>query len=129
MTRELKFRAWVVNQYGDWMAQQGVHEEIDTPAKFLALYGNSILMQYTGLKDKNGKEIYEGDICIYHGLEEHRVVVVWDTIGFAFEDTATKHLMEWPRYDGRIMSGYYDRGRFEVIGNVHENPELLEAKS
>ena len=76
-------------------------------------------MQYTGLEDKNGKEICEGDIVIWHGWgEEKPQEVRWsvhedqdyslDTYGFTFP---------------------YTMGRVEVIGNIYENPELLEEKN
>jgi len=76
---------------------------------------SGILMQFTGLTDKNGKEIYEGDI-----------------VNFLVE-TFTGNSVE---YDERIEEVYYDvelsimqplvmSNEFKIIGNIHENPELL----
>ena len=95
---------------------------------------NSILMQSTGLKDKNGKLIYEGDLLKPFEEEDERVEVVWD------EEKARFGLMiQWT--DPCYWNGLYEEtktGRdyyelddycvedFEVIGNIYENPELLE---
>ena len=79
------------------------------------------LMQYTGLKDKNGVEIYEGDVLGMlhkkHGLQNTKVVV-WDEVHACF-DWEDANGDSWP--DG--FTGFYDE--YEVIGNVYENPELL----
>ena len=81
-----------------------------------------ILMQYTGLKDKNGKEIYEGDI-ISNGYEKCIVVWVKEQAGFMLKLTNKEYEKEkWtnPMIDLRKDD--------EVIGNIYENPELLEDK-
>ena len=71
-----------------------------------------ILMQYTGLKDKNGKEIYEGDIfnMIYKGecVSEKNIVNLADFLGGHY----------WTTHKGNSDPIY------EIIGNIHENPEL-----
>jgi uncharacterized phage protein (TIGR01671 family) len=77
--------------------------------------------QFTGLKDKHGKEIYEGDIVRKDGwIYEIR----WSKYGAGF-DLATKN-DSWPKQeDGYAYhSGLYDTEIIEVIGNVYENPEL-----
>ena len=84
------------------------------------------LMQSTGLKDKNGKEIFEGDI-VTDG-EFARIVQYHQTLGFYmfdeegnerfFSDSATLEDFE---EDAKIVSEI-----LEIIGNVYENPELLE---
>jgi len=77
------------------------------------------LMQYTGLKDKNGKEIYEGDILHVFLMdsppEKHQVIWDKERAGFKLQDRIAE------RY------GFYASNlKCEVIGNIYENPELLE---
>ena len=75
-----------------------------------------ILMQYTGLKDNNGKEIYEGDLI--NEPEEYGSIfnpwkVIWeDNAFFGLEGYDYEAQLEWDK--------------FEVIGNIYENPELLK---
>lgn len=95
-----------------------------------------ILMQYTGLKDKNGKEIYEGDIL---SMSESDVHVV---SGSAIE--TTNRIVAWKeedvswnirQMDGEWQSGGYTfclnnaKKLWEVIGNIYKNPELLSPKN
>lgn len=88
----------------------GVNETID----------KIVLMQSTGLKDKNGKEIFEKDILDYNG---RKVVVKWhgSYAGFIYEfvDELKNRTTEWQP----LYLSYY---KFEIIGNSLENPELLE---
>jgi len=81
-----------------------------------------VLMQFTGLLDKQGKEIYEGDIVRYvNEYLDHPIdfnVVFYDG-QFCQDKSADK------RYTPDI---WYDWNMVEVIGNIYENPELLEAK-
>lgn len=87
---------------------------------------DAIIMQSTGLRDKNGKEIFEGDI-VTDG-EFARIVQYHQTLGFYmfdeegnerfFSDSATLEDFE---EDAKIVSEI-----LEIIGNVYENPELLE---
>jgi len=80
------------------------------------------LMQYSGLKDKNGKEIYEGDIvnCTAR-IDSANMVVIWEEGEF--------HLVLCEKYKNYLpLTGYYCIRNFEkeVIGNIYENPELLK---
>jgi uncharacterized phage protein (TIGR01671 family) len=81
-----------------------------------------ILMQSTGLHDKNGKEIFEKDILDYNG---RKVIVKWhgSYAGFIYEfvDELKNRTTEWQP----LYLSYY---KFEIIGNSLENPELLEVE-
>lgn len=76
----------------------------------------AILMQYTGLKDKNGKEIYESDILREKiGGKVFKYAVIWNEECAAFGDD-----------DGQHFNDDIDAKKVEVIGNIYENPELLK---
>lgn len=78
-----------------------------------------ILMQYTGLKDKNGKEIYEGDIVKVFTNKEWRIgKIIYEHSGFTINVTNNKEL-EYGRTS--IIEKLT-----EIIGNIYDNPELLE---
>jgi len=81
---------------------------------------NSILMQSTGLKDKNGKEIFEGDIVrgISTDKSKHIFRIVWDEIMWAGNTKDDIVVLDDFGFDRKY--------NIEVIGNIHENPELLK---
>ncbi|PEW95864.1 hypothetical protein CN446_14915 [Bacillus cereus] len=124
--REIKFRAWVLR---DW-ALDGLMENMmdyDVESFHDPLYeykqGNIILMQYTGLKDKNGKGIYEGDIIhmysVMPGCDIDEIgIVKFIECAFMFEKI--------DRSNG--WSIFNEATEIEVIGNIYENPELLNRK-
>ena len=75
--------------------------------------------QYTGFVDKNGNKIFEGDIVKFDYFFDNPQLVKWNDEWCAFE----------PIFDARPIEAYpilCDTNRVEVIGNVHDNPELLE---
>jgi len=114
--REIKFRAWdgkqmCIKEMQTYFAGYGLmFDHFEHPVA---------LMQYTGLKDKNGKEIYEGDI-----LDKKWK---WEVIYFA-DGFIGKH--ETPNNSMPLHTLIQHRERagcsIEIIGNVYENPELLE---
>jgi len=90
-----------------------------------------ILMQYTGLKDCNGVEIYEGDVVKWDDMSDGtywRIAeVIWDDKEalFVYRILSCIHckLSKGYVFGGNFM--YRDGKALEVIGNIHENPELL----
>lgn len=124
MNRELKFRAWHRREkrMWNWKEVSGYYFGDMVAQK------HAVLMQYTGLKDKNGKEIYEGDIMGYWG--NACWVVAWDGKksgwGFRYFNESTP--------DGGLLNhiafGITNAVAVKksVIGNIYENPELLEQR-
>ncbi len=85
------------------------------------------LMQYTGLKDKNGKEIYEGDICDL--LDSRGFEIVYQQSAFGYITGETK-LTDFHHLGGNYHFKWENgqSQKVEIIGNIYENPELLNLK-
>lgn len=141
--REIKFRAW--DKQGKRFL--GMDDWYLHPNKGSCLYWNKMpikpedleILQFTGLKDKNAKEVYEGDIllCGDDGenfsqkydeendeyVNTHKAKVIGPTDSYpAFEIDPN------PCDDVNGLSQLVATGEFEVIGNIYENPELLKDK-
>jgi uncharacterized phage protein (TIGR01671 family) len=80
------------------------------------------IMQFTGKKDQTGKDLYEGDICEGKWPYAKRCVVVWDDARCGFYFQPVNGVFKTAAYDK-----YYklNANKFTIIGNVHENHELV----
>jgi len=124
--REIKFRAWLKDT-NEMIEVEDIRLNkpfmINTTSAW-RLEDEIILMQYTGLKDKNGKEIYEGDIVTI-GIDEippffTKGKVVYSPPAFVLEcEDGMERSLE-------LLLDYSSEEVLEVIGNIYENPELLE---
>jgi len=114
VNREIKFRAWHRKEKVMLKPDDNYGTTRDLDCVVYYMQGQPVeLMQYTGLKDKNGKEIYEGDIVKSHHFLPSEIVFTEGI--FLAEDTPLL-------YD--TLSVYPDN-KWEVIGNIYENPELI----
>ncbi|MDR3243259.1 MAG: YopX family protein [Elusimicrobiota bacterium] len=122
--REFKFRAWykptkkmfeVFSFNKDFVfenTQDGIHTNPTNPAK----RKDCVIMQYTGLKDRNGKEVYEGD-CLQNENKGEIFAMYWENnkSRFSMKDKLG------------LIWGIIDLSKhLEVIGNIIETPELLQ---
>lgn len=102
-------------------------ENNDDPGKPLRGYANISeieLMQSTGLKDKNGNEIYEGDICRWTDSEAFEGEIISDIFVVRYSD----EYLKWIGEDNNSYDDLYDftdDRQLELIGNIYETPELL----
>jgi uncharacterized phage protein (TIGR01671 family) len=120
--REIKFRAW--NKTEKKMYQMEVFSINNPEVEFL---------QFTGLKDKNGKEIYEGDICtIADGMMYSKSVgtmvagkylVYWNDDRWGLKDSNGDDYDTGDYYRGDDINNWNES---EIIGNIYENPDLLQ---
>lgn len=131
MNREIKFRAWHKDlkkmfKIGQITLEEGTWNFEPNDRGFIGMsipYQPSfVLMQYTGLHDKNGKEIYEGDIvyCQTKYGKAKAIIKFIDGKFVAYWNSALTH----PE-NGHHIACYEINKRFEVIGNIYDNPELL----
>jgi uncharacterized phage protein (TIGR01671 family) len=133
--REIKFRAWdkttnkMVFPERLFSDKDGLIWHADLGNRYSNIViekcNTAVLMQYTGLKDKNGKEIYEGDILSWqehvrmYGTDLNKWVT--EKVPVRFDDTGAMFLC-----GDDFLFKYNEKA--EVIGNIYENQELLEVK-
>ena len=92
---------------------------------------NLVFMQSTGLKDKNGVEIFEGDILkiielANEGISEYITDVIWEDCSFVFKSEGVEYYDSFLGAFSGDPNTTYPLFELLVIGNVYENPELLE---
>ncbi len=129
MSRVIKFRAWngtvFVKDYynhNHFISINGgklIQVEHDDVCAEGIVYGKPselCLQQFTGLHDKNGVEIYEGDVCVWYINDIERVgEIYYHSQSFEMRSPSLGYI-GWDA----------NRGEIEVIGNIHETPELLK---
>ena len=130
--KEFKFRAFEISSqkkcsridYDGYKKKWAGVVEVNSPEEKGKYIGEYVVDEseigielYTKLKDKNGNEIYVGDI-----VSEHN----GDIIGEIVQNPSGEYRIAWLGIYGGDSSLYYHRSLCEVIGNIHANPELLE---
>ncbi|WP_167397328.1 YopX family protein [Lysinibacillus mangiferihumi] len=137
MSREIKFRAWVENEH----IKNGPYPFMNQHIEFMgglindifatsgkeplnSLHNKITYMQYTGLKDAKGKEIYEGDIVDYLGDIDHINSNVLRVIEYKNEEAC--FVARLPVGVDGEEAVYLNEHDFKVVGNIYENPTLLE---
>ncbi len=117
--KEIKFRAWNKEEKSmgrvlviDFSERTITFERLSDNKVWVDKIDNVYLVQYTGLKDKNGKEIYEGDV------DERKAVIV---CGNEFGEVVVRYRNS----DKDIFSEIWNLKEKEIIGNIYENPELI----
>lgn len=129
--RTIKFRgkrldnkAWVFGSYSDFLIAGEnepqpciIYTHPDKIGNMIIAVDPKTISQFTGLTDKNGTEIYEGDIILCK--EKYIYTVEWICVGFN---------MRGKSYGGVTSLKSFLRIEKEVIGNIHDNPDLLTDK-
>jgi uncharacterized phage protein (TIGR01671 family) len=140
MQRQIKFRFWDLKN-NTWVKQMGLYDDGligDFSECFHNIAGKNgeyfVAQQFTGLQDKNGRDIYEGDILAFKegdylrgqdGLDD-RLEVFWDIENSKFG------IKFFSKYGGEGYTGKSEylssyAKKTQIIGNIFENPELLSA--
>ena len=140
----LKYRVWITPWGSDTTPYMHYIEDLHLGAEIgnweRGGYKDAVFQQYTGLQDRNGKEIYEGDIVKYartkvestefaKGCFKNHLIELGEEIGeILFIKPSFCLSFDHIRYDD-IMPMCLAEHRYEVIGNVFENPELLHIEN
>lgn len=116
MNREIKFRYW---RDGKMIQANQMNSYVSSNSNFQGT--GEILLQFTGLKDCNGKEIYEGDILGYPAREYDSVegTVIFEEGAFGIKTEMFNNILTLAEY---IAIDDFDE--LEIMGNIYKNPEL-----
>lgn len=150
MTREIKFEAWheLKKTMFSWddisiIGRNNCVIHISKGVFPTDGFENCVILrQFTGLKDKNGKEIFEGDIIQFtywwfDGEEQQSILtgeLIYSEDSISFQLKGVKNSV-WEKHNGYqddceylvpFATLNFDEADFEVIGNIYENPELLD---
>lgn len=124
--REFKFKAWIEEtetMIKEASLQHMIWQKVSTfPIKYLR--EKIIFLQYTGLKDKNGIEIYEGDVL--GSGTEYMEVAFRDGSFIVIHDPSCRAEFEGECKTDILDKECVDIYKFELVGNIYENKELLE---
>ena len=132
MQRKIKFRGKYLDDTSEWLYGNYVYIEDDVfqhkivdKSRMLLDIDINTLGQYTGLKDRNMKEIYEGDI-IFDSFYERKAKAVFLEGAFWLDyiDNFKEYETIHKRY--QLLANYDNKSVLEVIGNIYDNPDLLE---
>ncbi|MDD4734180.1 MAG: YopX family protein [Bacilli bacterium] len=133
--RQIKFRCWVLEK-NDFEDINEIKYDACGYFQYLQTYEGDhydleeiVLLQYTGLKDKNGKEIYEGDIITYHNFIKFTGIVWWcdKDATYLVDLSQTKNkFINTSNHQITLSSVLGGDNDTEVIGNIYENPEMLK---
>lgn len=124
--REIKFRAWdrFKQRWSNYKINDGTVYFMDKNTGvwyggYNKRYKDFNLMQYTGLRDKNDTEIYDGDIVIHYS-RIHKIIFNVEEARFVLRDD---------EFELEIPFTNNNSKRMEIVGNIYENPELLGDKN
>lgn len=123
--REIKFRAWdnerkkIFNVTNVNFVNKECYVDIGEDFS-LRLYDNFILEQFTGLKDKNAQDIYEGDILNVDS--KYHAKVVGGVRGYCYDCVTNTN-----RFDSPSLYHIAKYHTCEIVGNIHKNKELMES--
>ena len=129
MTRELKFRVWTGKEYLDDFNLDRMSCKFNGELSVEG-YSDAIIEQFTGLRDKNGRNIYEGDVVSakythYSTQVEARTlpksIDVREKDFIAFDENLAAFTL-----GGTSLCSFDSETEFEIIGNIHENGDLLK---